>query len=799
MREIRRIRDGWAFHRGDLAPGDAGRASGQSAGFDVGACGFAFDDSSWERVRIPHDFVVEGSFQKTDPATGASLVNHGFLAGDVAWYRRRFPIPAELGAGRLYLVFDGVYRESSVYLNHFFLGRHASGYTSFLYDITDFARYGEENLLAVRVDARRHEGWWYEGGGIYRHVRLLHGASVHTPPWGTLVTTESAPPGRPATLLVGSEVWNASAVERTVRVRAVVAEPGTAGRAATGEDSVAGQSVSEELALRPWQRRIVEQRVQVLDPRLWSVANPNLYRLYSRIEEGGDCVDESVTRFGIRTFRFDPEDGFFLNDEPLKLRGACCHQDHGGVGIAVPDRLQEYRVRKLKELGCNAYRSAHHAPSPALLDVCDRLGMLVMDETRLTCSCPECRADLRSIVRRDRNHPSVILWSLGNEETRIQQRPEAARILSTLKGEVREQDPSRPVTLAVCMYDGTRRFDDVSTIEPAASVLDVMGFNYAPTAWAEYHRRNPNHPMVITEASSSLRTRGARLTDPQSCTVFGPNPDDPNPLWGEKQWRQVAESRFISGAFVWTGFDYRGEPTPYGWPATLSQFGIMDVCGFPKDNYFYYKAWWQREPVLHLFAVAPESGEGEVTRKVFCYTNCEEVELFRGDSSLGRLQVEPNWFVQWDGVTGADWQLRAEGYVGGHVRCHAALPYAGPPARIELAPHRPKIAADDEDVAVVTVRVCDEEGRTAPAASHRVNFRVHGPGRLLGVANGDPACHDSDTEPYRRVYRGLCQAIVQSCGTAGTIILSAWADGLAPGRSEILCTAGTGDDICARP
>lgn len=799
MRETRWLREDWAFHRGDLAPGDAGRASGQSAGFDVGPCNVAFDDSKWRRVRIPHDFVLEGSFQRRDPITGESLVNHGFLPGGVGWYRKWLTVPAEHEGGRLYLLFDGVYRESSVYLNHFFLGRHGSGYTSFYYDITDFVRMGEENLLAVRVDARRHEGWWYEGGGIYRHVRLMRTPAVHFPPWGTLAISESASPGQPAVVLVRNEVWNATPDARAVRVRVFIAKPQRAGVAVREEPAPAGESVSGVVRLGPWERRTIEQRVDVAEPRLWSIEKPTLYDLHSRIEEEGIPIDEAGMPFGIRTVRFDPNDGFFLNEEPTKLQGVCCHQDHGGVGIALPDRLLEYRIQKLKEMGCNAYRCAHHAPAPALLDACDRLGMMVVDETRLTCSCPDCLADLQSIVRRDRNHPSVILWSLGNEETRVQQRPEARRILTTMKAAVREHDPSRPVTLAICMYDGTRSIQDLSTIEPTAAALDVMGFNYAPECWEEFHRRNPDLPVLITEASSSLRTRGARATDPRTCTVFGLNPSDPNPFWGERQWRRAAESRFIAGVFVWTGFDYRGEPTPYGWPATLSQFGLMDACGFPKDSYFFYKAWWQAEPVLHLFAATSDEAEADAERSVFCYTNCDVVELFRGESSLGRRRVEANWFAQWDGVTGTDRELWVEGFSCGRSCCTHTLSPAGPPIRLALLPDRSEILAHGQDLSVVTVRVCDAAGRTVPTAEHRVAFHLDGPGRLLGLANGDPACHDSDIGTFRRVYRGLCQAIVQSLDRPGTITLRASAEGLDPGMTKIACSQATGDEPCARP
>jgi beta-galactosidase len=562
-----------------------------------GAVALAFDDSGWRDVDVPHDFVVERQFLPADglpevPAQLTTMMGGSKLRG-VGWYRKWFAIPAADLGRRILIHFDGVYRNSRVWLNEFYVGHHLSGYTSFWFDVTDFVNYGGDNLLVVRADATEGEGWWYEGGGIYRHVWLEKVAPVHVVPWGTFVAPRvdfgGAQPR--ARLDIRTRLANRSGDPVACVVRSTVWDPD-------------GQPVgeTESAVLLPlWGELEMDQALELEGPRLWSLERPELYTCTSTIVRDGRVVDEIETRFGIRTVRFDAERGFLLNEQPVKLKGVCCHQDHAGVGIAVPDALHEFRIRRLKAMGCNAYRSAHHPATPALLDICDRLGMLVIDENRLLSSSSEDLGQLESMVRRDRNHPSVILWSLGNEEVHIQFTPKSALIGRSMRNLVRALDPTRPVTLAICFWNGivewtptaTAGYAPLEPLPPVAAELDVMGFNYSPEYWERFHALRPEQPIVVTEATSGQRTRGCYETDPARCHI-ALDATQAQPA-NELQWAKVAEHPYLSGIFIWTGFDYRGEPLPSDWPAISSHFGVMDTCGFPKDHFYYYQAWWQPE------------------------------------------------------------------------------------------------------------------------------------------------------------------------------------------------------------
>ncbi len=506
-----------------------------------------FDDSSWTPVHLPHDCVIEGPFE---PKGNAS---HGSIVPTTGWYRKVFKLPAGSRGKSLWIDFDGVYRDSLVWLNGKFLGRHASGYTSFRYDISQAADYDAENTLTVYVDPTRFEGWWYEGGGIYRHVWLNIAQLVHAAPWGTFVTAEmpepaAAAPPASASISISTVVSNAGAEKTPITlVSDILDRGGKIVASATSSASIA--SGTDET---------IRQKTMVARPQLWSLRTPYLYDLVTTVKRGGEVLDSTRTPFGIRTIRFDAEKGFFLNGEPVKIQGVCNHQDFAGVGIAVPDMLQEWRVRKMQELGANAWRMSHNPPNPELLDACDRLGMLVMDENRKLGDSAEILGQVSSLVLRDRNHPSVIMWSMCNEEGR-QGTPQGARQFSKMREVVFAHDTTRPISSA--MHGGWLAPMGIANVE------DLVGVNYNPGQYDDIHRAHPGKPMFASETASTLTTRGEYASNRRRTVVTSYNMTD-------SSWAPVAERAFMAGSFVWTGFDYKGEPTPYQWPCIGSHLGI---------------------------------------------------------------------------------------------------------------------------------------------------------------------------------------------------------------------------------
>lgn len=752
----------WRFHLGDVARVEAINHGDTylsvKAGHAQGPAGAEFDDSGWRELDLPHDWLIE---QPYDPSAN---VSHGFRSGDVAWYRKTFELPAEDLGRRLWLEFDGVFRDCTVWLNGHLLGRHASGYTSFHFDITDVANYGGPNALAVRVDARDFEGWWYEGAGIYRHVWLTKTPPVHVGHWGVYVAPQLSDDLSHADVSVTTTVVNDADRDVTLRLCSTVVD---------GE----GQEVStdcRELSLPTGRTEEVCQSLPVGEPQLWDLTRPYLYQLRTTVTAAG-TVDEVTTPFGIRHIRFDPDEGFFLNGRPVKLKGTCNHQDHAGVGIAVPDALQQFRIRRLLAMGSNAYRCAHNPPAPELLDACDRLGMLVMDENRHLSSSDWGLADLESMIRRDRNHPCIIMWSMANEEP-LQRSETGTRIVRSMIRRVRQLDATRPTIAAM----------DGGWGSSFSLAHDIQGCNYIRGDFDEYHAANPQHPILASEASSALTTRGIYLTDPARGYMSAYDVNAPE--WGnraEEAWRPIAERRFMAGTFVWTGFDYRGEPTPYQWPCISSHFGIMDTCGFPKDNFYYYQAWWSDRPVLHILPHWnwPER-KGE-TIPVWVHSNCEEVELFLNGRSLGRQTMERNGHLEWQ-VPYEPGDLLARGYVQGQEVATAVVETTGPAHHLRLTPDRSAIRADGEDVCVITAAVHDEAERVVPTADDHISFSVSENARILGVGNGDPSSHEADRAEHRRAFNGLCQVIVQSLrGEGGVIHLEARAPGLLPAHCEV--------------
>lgn len=737
-----------------------------------------FNDSQWRRLDLPHDWVEELPFVTNGVVnlggmTGRSdndvaeisgtdeknLVSHGFKPigrifpqNSIGWYRKEFALPANDKGKVLWLDFDGIYRNSLVWLNGYCLGRHLSGYSSFRYDISRFANYGGKNVLVVRVDASRFEGWFYEGAGIYRHVWLEKTSPIAIAPDGIFVWSRfsnNALNG-PAEVHVQTELTNAKGINGEITLT---------------QEIVAGDGKPVARSTRAIEfGHQMESVLTVHSPELWSPENPRLYRLITTIENDSSIIDRKQIEFGIRTIAFDPVKGFLLNGQHYEIKGTCNHQDFACVGTAVPDALEYYRVKKLKEMGCNAWRTAHDPPNPELLEACDRLGMLVMDETRRMDTNADAINDLKGMILRDRNHPSVFIWSLGNEEP-LAGTNAGTCIAMTMQNIVHQLDPTRFCTMA--MYGG------VSDTEGISTVIDVQGFNYHTARIPGYHAKHPMQPIIGTETASTVTTRGIYADDKTQGYIDAYGEERPG--WGAAPWEWwsfYATHLYTSGGFIWTGFDYRGEPTPCKWPCISSHFGLMDTCGFPKDIYYYYQSWWQDKPVLHIMPHWNWPGQNGQTKLVRVFSNCKQVELFLNGKSLGKQVMQPGSYLDWK-VTYEPGSLSAKGFdQNGNLVTETKNETTGAPIAIHLSPDRMTIKADGNDCSVINVSVVDAQGRVVPTADNLVQFKLSGPGKIIGVGNGNPSSHEPDKANQRKAFNGLAQVVVEATTKTGTIELT---------------------------
>ncbi|MGI6254426.1 MAG: glycoside hydrolase family 2 TIM barrel-domain containing protein [Acutalibacter sp.] len=756
MRTTTQLDRGWKFHLGEIQPEEPVWGFLKSGTHNQSGAARALEDSQWETVCLPHDFVIEGPATpptpRTKPRTQATVdylgdlhVLHGSRAGNVAWYRKW--IGSQPDGQRVYLKFDGVYRDSTLYVNEFRVGHHLSGYTEAIYDITDFLREDGDNLIAMRVDARTAEGWYYEGGGIYRHVWLITTPEIAVDVHGVFVKSQVDLATGQAELTVETRVVNRSGNPADTAVSHCI----------TGPDGREFPIPSCSLHLPGWGENTVEQRITIPAAQLWDVDSPQLYTIRSFLDD----QEDSAEQFGIREIRFDPDQGFFLNGRHLKLKGVCCHQDHGGLGVAIPDGIWQYRIRKLKEMGCNAYRCAHHPASPELLQACDSLGMLVMEENRLLSSSQEDLSQLRQMVLAGRNHPSIFLWSLGNEEVHVQFTPQGRKIAATMAKVVRQLDDTRPVTAAVCMWEAGKCGQTVTDLEKQSMLapsVDVFGFNYFPNIWDKFHQAHPQLPLIVTEDSSFCETRGCRKTQQDLCHLCAMDPGQGNYRAGETAWKNTAQRDYLAGTFVWTGFDYYGETAPYGWPAVSSQFGIMDLCGFPKDTYYYYKSCWSGENVLHLCP-----GEGGL----WCFTNCDTVELWSGETSLGTQSPEKDSLLVWEGISPTQ-PLTAIGYRDGKEILRVQRTPWGPAAQIQGAVDGSYLEQDGTKTVVVNLQLVDGGGNFVEDGCLPVSLTVSPEVELLGWANGDPSCHANTKGPGFSTFNGRMQVILRVIGS-GTL------------------------------
>ncbi|WP_439696141.1 beta-galactosidase GalB [Mucilaginibacter sp. AW1-7] len=760
---------GWRFNLGEVADAEKPATS----------------DAKWRSLNLPHDWSVEGKFSKDNPATPEG----GALPGGIGWYRKSFTVPASSKGKLVYIDFDGVYQKSKVWINGHLLGFRPNGYISFRYELTPYLNFGGNNVIAVKVDnSVQPNSRWYSGSGIYRNVWLVTTAKTAINHWGTFVTTTDVSNASAKVNIKVSVKHGSSAAGLVVKTTLYDA----LGKAVAGGGAIPSKAQLQDTLFE------TSTTLAVKNPTLWSVDKPYLYKAVTQVLAGKTVIDEYTTPVGIRYFNFDLDKGFSLNGKPMKILGVCDHHDLGSLGAAINTRALERQLQILKAMGCNGIRTSHNPPAPELLDLCDKMGFIVMDEA---FDCWEWekvkydyhlffkewhKRDLEDQVLRDRNHPSVMIWSIGNEIPQ-QHDSTALRIAPELAAIVHSLDTTRPITAANNNPDAKNKII-------ASGALDLVGYNYHEGEYAGFHDRYPGKKFIATETTSGLETRGFYEMPSDSIRVWPEKWDKPferegnnvsaydnvRPPWGsthEMTWKVMKKYDFLSGMFIWTGFDYLGEPTPYSWPSRSSYFGIVDLAGFPKDVYYMYQSEWTNKPVLHIFPHWNWT-PGKMVDVWAYYNNADEVELFLNGKSLGTKKKTGDdlhimWRVKYEPGT-----LKAVSRNNGKVVLTKLIHTAGEPAKIELSADRKLIKADGKDLSFITVKILDKEGNMVPDADNLVDFKISGPAFVASVDNGDPVTHDSFKVSYRKAFHGLALAIVQAKEKAGAVTFTATSKGL---------------------
>ena len=777
VRSIVNFGKDWKFQLGDVPGADA-----------VG-----FPDASWRKLNVPHDWSIEGEFSEKNPATPGG----GALPGGIGWYRKSFKISEEDLKRSVFIDFDGVYQNSEVWINGHSLGKRFYGYSSFRYELTPYLVAGnKDNVLAVKVDnSTQPNSRWYSGSGIYRNVWLVTTGKTYITHWGTVVTTPEITDAN-AKLKIVFKIANNLTRDQKLVLKTVILDP-------TGKEVSAGKMETNSV-----KDSVVNAAVDfnIKDPVLWSLEAPKMYSAVSHVFVDGLLVDNYTTPFGIRSFKFDVEKGFSLNVKNVKINGVCNHHDLGCLGTAINKRAIERQLEILKGMGCNAIRTSHNPPAPELLDLADQMGFLILDEAFDMWKKPKNKLDyhtvwdemhkkdIQDMILRDRNHPSVMIWSIGNEIPE-QGDTTGTIIAKELAGYVRELDTTRPITSA-CNDPRPSNF----IIRSGA--LDLVGVNYHQKDFENFPKNFPGQKFVGTETVSALMTRGVYDMPSDSIRRWPTRWDIPfttgnkdftcssydnvSAPWGsthEETWKVIKKHDYLSGQFIWTGFDYLGEPTPYSWPARSSYFGIIDLAGFPKDIYYMYQSEWTKKDVLHIF---PHWNwkEGQII-DIWAYSNADEVELFLNGKSLGvKKKQGDDLHLMWK-VPFAPGTLKAISRTAGKEVLVQEVKTAGAPAKLIVTVDRPAIKADGNDLSFLTIDVVDSNGTIVPGADNLVKFQIDGPGAIVGVDNGNPISHDSFKIPQRKAFHGKCLVVVQSADNPGIIKLTTSAEGLPAVMVEI--------------
>lgn len=741
----------------------------------------AFNDTKWRKLTLPHDWSIEGKFDEKNPAKPEG----GGLPTGIGWYRKTFTAPADFKNKLVTVEFDGVYKNSEVWVNGHYLGKRPYGYSSFTYEISRFLKPGS-NTIAVKVDnSAQPDSRWYSGSGIYRNVWLTTTAKVAVAKWGTFVTTDAA-----GKVSVQTQIQNKTSKQQSAVLVHTIYD-------ANGKLILKTQAQNIKIDTAGL---IVNSDSQLKNPALWSLAKPFQYKLVTQILQNNKAIDTYETKFGFRTFDFDVEKGFSLNGTATKILGVCLHHDLGALGAAINVRAMERQLEIMKAMGVNAIRTAHNPPAPEFLDLFDQMGFLVMDEAfdmwakkktknDYHLNFPEWhKRDLEDMILRDRNHPSIILWSIGNE-IREQFDSTGVALTKELVATVKNLDQSRPVISALTETDAKKNFIY------QANALDIYGLNYNHKLYKDWPKNYPGVKFLATETTSALETRGfydtadtIRRWPKDGKTKFTEGNkewsasayDNVSAYWGsthEETWKAAKKYDHVSGLFVWTGFDYLGEPLPYPWPARSSYFGIVDLAGFPKDSYYMYQSEWTDKPVLHI--LPHWNWESGKPVEVWAYYNqADEVELYLNGKSLGKKsKLNDDLHVQWS-VNFEEGTLKAVSRKNGKDVLVREIKTAGNPAKIELIADRKQIKADGKDLSFITVRILDAAGNVVPNADNLVDFKVEGAGFIAGVDNGFQASLEPFKASYRKAFHGLCLAILQATEKPGTIKLTATSAGL---------------------
>ena len=785
VRETIRLDDGWKFAFGNAADPKKDFGCGTeyfnyltkaNSIHNEGPYVANFNDSTWQEVKVPHDWVTILPYADVaSHSHGYKTVGYKYPETSVGWYRKTINIPASDLGKHIALQFDGIFRNARVWFNGFYMGTEPSGYATQVYDVTEYVNYGGDNLICVRADATLEEGWFYEGAGIYRDAWLMKSAAVGVAPFGTFVYADLKQPYDKVTIYVETEVNNHSLTTQQCEV---------SHRLLDADGREVAKSESSTIMLRA--KQTLNSQLLTLNlnaPHLWSPADPYLYKVETTVKVDGRVTDVYETTTGIRDVEFDADRGFLLNGQPLKLKGVNMHQDHAGVGAAIPDALQAWRIKQLKKMGCNAYRASHNPMTPALLDICDREGILVIDENRLTGINEEHLRLLERMIKRDRNHPSVILWSNGNEEWGMENTIQGTRIAAAMREYTHLLDPTRHSTIANA---GGREM---------VKGLDVVGFNYIVQNDVDNQKKNnPTWKIVGTEETTGCGTRGWYFKDekyPGRMVSLNRTMEQNYENIIERGWKFYDERPWAAGLFYWTGFDYRGEPNPLSYPAHDSEFGILDYCGFPKDEAYYLKSWWTDEPVLHIFPHWNLQGhEGEEV-EVWAYSNCDEVELTVNGKKLGRQPMPRNGHLKWKAVYQPG-RVEATGYKNGKRILTKTIETTKAAAKVVLKADRQQIAADGQDMAIVNIELHDQKGRFVPNACPVLTFCLEGDANIIGCGNGDPSYLGSDhpdKQPCHTfsipAFNGRAQVLIQSGKLPSTVTLKCTADGLKYGLLTI--------------